>query len=727
MQNTDIEFTIGLNTSPAERDFAEFQKRLKHNDKINTLNTLRSNANSSYSSLMNAGRWVRSGDAYEVQNYERMLRQQASRIRGLDRTLRQSFTISPREFTLKGGSYYNMPPAVIGSAQTAYNNYAFRRDAFNNMMGRAGQNVLALPAPRLTAEDILNNAVKNTSDVLNEEELKKQQKENKEIISEEKSINRERDAGIIKLFKITAILALIKKALQGLKNLGKFTIEQNLESTARDVKERGFFSIDAYGARHSNVDKERASILRGVQHYGKATPFSMEDFDNAVKSLQELRSKAESGQGISSEQKVISLDRLSRLLGLDWNVSKMLTNPNLDLTNIISEGMEKVEKFLPELDKLDDISKSLFINDVLEVFGSKLADAMQYNSNLNLRTGGTETVIQQVKNVGQDVWGAVDYTLVAKKFTDAFADAMSTSDKFKKALGAFFAPAGEKVADVMQDAELWLQKDLDMIQLGKEGVVLGKELQAGENKSIKDKIEVDLAKQYYKNRKTVFAEEREAFGKKEQHTFEEILHHALFTPEALKSGLVENRAEWFAERAMISKFYALSKNKDGTYQSLGELQKRKGITNKENQFLAMLINELGEGTSFDSIKGWERAANTAAGAKFFKGTGEDSMGDFALWMNFEDYIKEMVGEDWWNNIKYQMLTSPGSFIGSSGMPFTSAHITNDINKDGKIDGNITITLVKSDGSTETHEAPLSVHQDATKQVISYTTNFNGGK
>ena len=727
MQNTDIEFTIGLNTSPAEKDFAEFQKRLKHNDKINTLNTLRSNANSSYSSLMNAGRWVRSGDAYEVQNYERMLRQQASKIRGLDRTLRQSFTISPREFTLKGGSYYNMPPAVIGSAQTAYNNYTLRRNAFNNMMGRAGQNILALPAPRLTAEDILNNAVKNTSDVLNEEELKKQQKENKEIISEEKSINRERDAGIIKLFKITAILALIKKALQGLKNLGKFTIEQNLESTARDVKERGFFSIDAYGARHSNVDKERASILRGVQHYGKAAPFSMEDFDNAVKSLQELRSKAESGQGISSEQKVISLDRLSRLLGLDWNVSKMLTNPNLDLTNIISEGMEKVEKFLPELDKLDDISKSLFINDVLEVFGSKLADAMQYNSNLNLRTGGTETVIQQVKNAGQDVWGAVDYTLVAKKFTDAFADAMSTSDKFKKALGAFFAPAGEKVADVIQDVELWLQKDLDMIQLGKEGVVLGKELQAGENKSIKDKIEVDLAKQYYKNRKTVFAEEQEAFGKKGQHTFEEILHHALFTPEALKSGLVENRAEWFAERAMISKFYALSKNKDGTYQSLGELQKRKGITNKENQFLTMLIDELGEGTSFDSIKGWERAANTAAGAKFFKGTGEDPMGDFALWMNFEDYIKEMIGEDWWNNIKYQMLTSPGSFIGSSGMPFTSAHITNDINKDGKIDGNITITLVKSDGSTETHEAPLSVHQDATKQVISYTTNFNGGK
>ena len=159
--DTDITFTIGLNTSPAEKDIAEFQKLLKHNDKINTLNTLRSNASSSYSSLMNAGKWVRSGDAYEVQDYERMLRQQASRIRGLDRTLRQSFTISPREFTLKGDSYYNMPPAVIGSAQTAYNNYAFRRDAFNNMMGRAGQNVLALPAPKTTLEDIELNEFAN--------------------------------------------------------------------------------------------------------------------------------------------------------------------------------------------------------------------------------------------------------------------------------------------------------------------------------------------------------------------------------------------------------------------------------------------------------------------------------------------------------------------------------------------------------------------------------------
>ena len=62
--DTDITFTIGLNTSPADKDIAEFQKLLKHNDKINTLNTLRSNASSSYSSLMNAGKWVRSGDAY---------------------------------------------------------------------------------------------------------------------------------------------------------------------------------------------------------------------------------------------------------------------------------------------------------------------------------------------------------------------------------------------------------------------------------------------------------------------------------------------------------------------------------------------------------------------------------------------------------------------------------------------------------------------------------------
>ena len=159
--DTDITFTIGLNTSPADKDIAEFQKLLKHNDKINTLNTLRSNASSSYSSLMNAGKWVRSGDAYEVQDYERMLRQQASRIRGLDRTLRQSFTISPREFTLKGDSYYNMPPAVIGRAQAAYNNYAFRRDAFNNMMGRAGQNILALPAPKITLEDIELNEFAN--------------------------------------------------------------------------------------------------------------------------------------------------------------------------------------------------------------------------------------------------------------------------------------------------------------------------------------------------------------------------------------------------------------------------------------------------------------------------------------------------------------------------------------------------------------------------------------
>lgn len=490
--DADITFTIGLNTSPAEKDITEFQKLLKHNDKINTLNTLRSNASSSYSSLMNAGKWVRSGDAYEVQDYERMLRQQASRIRGLDRTLKQSFTISPREFTLKGDSYYNMPPAVIGRAQTAYNNYAFRRDAFNNMMDRAGQNVLALPAPKITLEDIelnefanrlngnggrnefeernlqklsllserrkasfdftqaesdeeRNDAIKrytNADQAL--KALNQKEKKNKEA---KKEIAKEEKGSLIRFGKMLATLHLVKKVLSSIKDIWKRLSDTELKVTQRDVKEKGIFGVDAYSAMHANVDRSHAVISRGLGYMGAAAPFSMDAFDSVLQQLQDLKLKAISGQGIADDQLVISLQRLSDSLGMGFNIKDILTDPNLNLTEFLTGLMNSVEKFLPKLNSLDDIKKSLITNDIIKALGPELANALVYNYNYNQRTGGTSTVMEQVTSKGTNAYGLIDYTEEAKKFSDALASSRAALDEFKTALGGVFGPTGKKILD----------------------------------------------------------------------------------------------------------------------------------------------------------------------------------------------------------------------------------------------------------------------------------------
>ena len=596
--DSDITFTIGLNTSPAEKDIAEFQKLLKHNDKINTLNTLRSNASSSYSSLMNAGKWVRSGDAYEVQDYERMLRQQASRIRGLDRTLRQSFTISPREFTLKGDSYYNMPPAVIGRAQTAYNNYAFRRDAFNNMMGRAGQNVLALPAPKTTLEDIelnefanrlngnggrnefeernlqklsllserrkasfdftqaesdeeRNDAIKRYTNAdqalkaLNQKEKKSKEakkeiaKEEKNIAKEEKNNAKEEKGSLIRFGKMLATLHLIKKVLSSIKDIWKRLSDTELKVTQRDVKEKGFFGVDAYSAMHANVDRSYAVISRGLGYMGAAAPFSMDAFDSVLKQLQDLNLKAISGQGIADEQLVISLQRLSDSLGMGFNIKDILTDPNLNLTDFLTNLMNSVEKFLPKLNSLDDIKKSLVTNDIIKALGPELANALVYNYNYNQRTGGTSTVMEQVTSKGTNAYGLIDYTEEAKKFADALASSRSALDDFKVALGGILAPTGKKILDkgtqLASEATMVINSNTSantglnyLLQFGS----FGETWLPFTNAKKDSKEQEDWFKQ--QKNKEVAAEKLK--GAKDLNDLGDILDYAFYNPAALAAG-----------------------------------------------------------------------------------------------------------------------------------------------------------------------------------------------
>ena len=609
--DTDITFTIGLNTSPADKDIAEFQKLLKHNDKINTLNTLRSNASSSYSSLMNAGKWVRSGDAYEVQDYERMLRQQASRIRGLDRTLRQSFTISPREFTLKGDSYYNMPPAVIGRAQAAYNNYAFRRDAFNNMMGRAGQNILALPAPKITLEDIelnefanrlngnggrnefeernlqklsllserkkasfdftnaesdeeRNDAIKRYTNAdqalkaLNQKEKKNKEakkdiaKEEKNIAKEEKNNAKEEKGSLIRFGKMLAILHLIKKVLNSIKNIWKRLSNTELKVTSRDVKEKGFFGVDAYSAMHANVDRSHAVISRGLGYMGEAAPFSMDAFDSVLQQLQDLNLKAISGQGIADDQLVISLQRLSDTLGMGFNIKDILTDPNLNLTDFLTNLMNSVEKFLPKLNSLDDIKKSLVTNDIIKALGLELANALVYNYNYNQRTGGTSTVMEQVISKGTNAYGLIDYTKEAKKFTDALASSRAALDEFKTALGGVFAPVGKVVLDKVEETAAEGTMFINSIKSDNSGlndVLLYTGSYILDKNQKKDKKELI---DWYDNDENKKIAQEKFDDAKQLDSFNRILNFAFYNPTALKAGTSSVGLEEIAKRGKVA-------------------------------------------------------------------------------------------------------------------------------------------------------------------------------
>ena len=812
--DSDITFTIGLNTSPAEKDIAEFQKLLKHNDKINTLNTLRSNASSSYSSLMNAGKWVRSGDSYEVQNYERMLRQQASRIRGLDRTLRQSFTISPREFTLKGDSYYNMPPAVIGSAQTAYNNYAFRRDAFNNMMDRAGQNVLALPAPKTTLEDIelnefanrlngnggrnefeernlqklsllserrkasfdftnaesdeeRNDAIKRYTNAdqalkaLNQKE-KKNKEAKKETAKEEKSsllrfgnnandlnpiedrnraylnlLKQRKDAkkkydesgdidalkkytsadqqikalkdqekekknnakeekgSLIRFGKMLATLHLIKKVLNSIKDIWKRLSDTELKVTQRDVKEKGIFSVDAYSAMHANVDRSHEVISRGLGYMGSAAPFSMDAFDSVLQQLQDLNLKAISGQGIADDQLVISLQRLSDTLGMGFNIKDILTDPNLNLTDFLTNLMNSVEKFLPKLNSLDDIKKSLVTNDIIKALGPELANALVYNYNYNQRTGGTSTVMEQVTSKGTNAYGLIDYTEEAKKFSDALASSRAALDEFKTALGGVFAPIGKDVLDKVEEKAAegtMLINSIKSDNSGLNNVLLYTSSYILDKNQKKDKTE--LNKWYDKEENKKISKEK-FDDAKQLDSFNRILNFAFYNPTALKAGTSSVGLEEIVKKGKASVIEEMINGK-----KFSQLDKGK-FTDEEWTVIKEIYDNINIG---EEDLAYQKDVVDIQNLKSFKKLfNQGELYDFDPNKNTPPlYVENILGKKLYHAILIKLLSEENNFLQKQGIMKENgfSYYTNDeYDKQGnKISGTVVLRLQLNDGT-----------------------------
>lgn len=830
--DTDITFTIGLNTSPADKDIAEFQKLLKHNDKINTLNTLRSNASSSYSSLMNAGKWVRSGDAYEVQDYERMLRQQASRIRGLDRTLRQSFTISPREFTLKGDSYYNMPPAVIGRAQAAYNNYAFRRDAFNNMMGRAGQNILALPAPKITLEDIELNefanrlngngggnefeernlqklsllserkkasfdftnaesdeerkdAIKRYTNAdqalkaLNQKENKKAKKETakeekssllrfgnnandlnpiedknraylnllkqrkdakkkydesgdiealKEYTSadqqlkalkdqekEKKNNAKEEKGSLVRFGKMLGKLYLIKKVLNSIKNIWKRLSDTELKVTSRDVKEKGFFGVDAYSAMHANVDRSHAVISRGLGYMGTAAPFSMDAFDSVLQQLQDLNLKAISGQGIADEQLVISLQRLSDSLGMGFNIKDILTDPNLNLTDFLTNLMNSVEKFLPKLNSLDDIKKSLVTNDIIKALGPELANALVYNYNYNQRTGGTSTVMEQVISKGTNAYGLIDYTEEAKKFTDALASSRAAIDDFKTALGGVFGPTGKKILD--KGTQLASEATMTINSQASKNTGLNYLLQYSNlNKSWKPftntKKDSKEQEEWYKKQENKEIAAKALEGAKDLNDIGDILDYAFYNPTALAAGTSSSSFEGAIGNWKVSNIMEKIRGK--------KFSELKGLSLYEMAIVEKLYKGKKADWTFDvNESNYNKQFDKIAKAMDFMFE-EGGVWDIKPDVNPNEYAKRILGDEEYQQFIAWLLSEENNILQEAGLMKKEGgfgyYTTPKYDEQGnKIGGTITIQII--DANNNYHNIPTTIEDGMLKAMV----------
>lgn len=534
-----------------------------------------------------------------------------------------------------------------------------------------------------------------TLKLLNTKEKKAPKEPQKVVIQEQKAQNRELTDSIFKLSKILALWHLIKKAINGIAQGIKFVNNESQAITSRDVKEKGIFSIDAYSAMRANTDKTGAMIGRGLAFMGASAPFSMTSFNDTVKSLQELRNKAMSGQGIQDEQQIISLQRISDSLGLGYNVASLMSNPNIDLIDFVKDLMRSVEKFLPKLDTLDDIKKSLLTSDFIKALGPELIDAISYNYNLNQRTGETASVIEKVLAAGAGAHTPIDFTVEANNLKTTMTMLNGKFDLLKQALENLFAgPLADfinnrvvpKVDDISDSAIRYKLRQSSSPYLQAIGWA---------------KAETSLTTQ---NRKAYEADEKQQLNwlKENRVKFSDEMN-SLYNKVATGGTLTQNEAL----QALLMP-YAQSSNFGSTIESLSaaaigqSLLKRFGgrtpkdvlkngkISVDEKTFLGVMDK---------NIPITQATVSAATGNYTFL---EGGLGDWdpqKYGTNYEDYLRTAInalGYDY-NSVLASILTD-SDFVNNS-KAFKQVSWTNDANNDKIIDSYITIKLVDTNNHT----------------------------
>lgn len=516
--------------------------------------------------------------------------------------------------------------------------------------------------------------------------LKDQEREKKNNAKEEKG-------SLIRFGKMLVTLHLIKKVLNSIKDIWKRLSDTELKVTQRDVKEKGFFGVDAYSAMHANVDRSHAVISRGLGYMGEAAPFSMEAFDSVLKELQDLNLKAISGQGIADDQLVISLQRLSDTLGMGFSIKDILTDPNLNLTDFLTNLMNSVEKFLPKLNSLDDIKKSLVTNDIIKALGPELANALVYNYNYNQRTGGTSTVMEQVTSKGTNAYGLIDYTEEAKKFSQALASSRAALDDFKVALAGVFAPAAKVVADQATEVVSEATMVLQALKTDSKGWSYALTYLGASDFISKDKEEQSA---WFKEQGNQELAARVLEGSTDFNSLDDVLNYSYYNPRALAAGTSSSSLEQTV--GLWKGSLVAQKIQDKTYNEV-KAEKEAGTTNfspEEWDAVEDIYKWHLKGSWKFNGDNWD-VFNTKSWQKLFN---EGGNWDIQKGEPATEYAKAMLGEKGYQLLITSILAEKNNYLQESGIMKEgglSYYIPTD-EKGNQISGTVTLRLELQDGS-----------------------------
>ena len=456
MKDSDIEFSVGLNISPAEQNLNNLFKdtqtahnrlqkllneqpsSLVYESKLRKLENIMTrygvfSVSQAYSSQMSKNEFYRFRKLFnDVKAYERNERKYNDITTKVLSSVQQYRDLSakptPFQETFKQSQLKEREQKEIYSPK-AHGMY----DTWKNIVNKP--TMLALPAPAQT-----NKAVDGEK-VVTEEKIEKTKEktneENKGVTKEIKKQHRGLLDNLAKWLKIYAVIRLVHRAINTAINLWKGFGNVSSEAFNITRDQSGNFFADPVGTMRSGIDFTRARIRAGLRAWASAgSPLlNVDAIDTASASLVSVANRAMSGNEVD-KNKAIAAQAMFDTLGTILNSEMILTGntQGYSYTDLVVDLMDKFETFMSDPKKwesLGPVKQNQFMQYMSDLLGVDIPNAVVQNVKLNQQMkdpSAKKTLLEHILGVSDSVntFGNIGQNAtLASESLATFKDALS--------------------------------------------------------------------------------------------------------------------------------------------------------------------------------------------------------------------------------------------------------------------------------------------------------------
>lgn len=503
MNKGDIEFTIGLNTSPAEQELYSLGEKMKSTAHI--YSNVFKDVGQGFSTV---GSPYQNSNNYGVPSTQVLQKSLAVTENAINKFARTVEQVSMRmvNFTTVGSPYtsnprviYSQPANIAGylpgstssnirtwfpsehythsqaeainnpnkifdylvakrkAEQSTENPYTGVYDTFSRLNNPQGmyetwKNIfgrkkpLGLPAPFAKKD----------------EEQSSQSENEKDLLETNKKDNTELSDKLVKWGKIYAIVKLIKKTIDAMVKAWKWEAKNVTEINSNLNQEHGFFSTDPIGALRANSDKTRAMAYATIRNMGVNAPVSAGALDYGAKKISDVWQAAMSGREVD-ERTSIDVQRVKDVLGADLSVAGLLTGERegKTATDFQFDLMQKFETALPQIMKMNEVEQGQIFDSIRNLLGDDLVNAIVANANKNLKIDATDlkvTLAERLQGYGGTAIPSMNVTDATAKSVDSMSKLTEAWNQLKQIIEVRVTPAFTAFADRMTRFVNWLSK-----------------------------------------------------------------------------------------------------------------------------------------------------------------------------------------------------------------------------------------------------------------------------